>query len=72
MAKTGESKRGAGRGSSDSIDGDHSRARVVQGTSHGASWTSHRIFKEEIEQVQGYFSKVLELPHAMMDDSRRQ
>lgn len=70
MAENGDLKRGDDRWSSDSVDGDRSWARVIQGVPHGASWIFHRISEEEIDQLQGCFTKVLKLVQAMMEDSR--
>lgn len=70
MAGEGDYHRVGGLGSSGLGDDDRSWARVVQGLSHGSSWTSHRIINEEIDQLQSYFSKVLKLFKAMLSDSR--
>lgn len=53
-------------------EGEQTWVRVVQGPSRAPTWTSHKITKEEIDQHQSFFSKVLELPELLLDDSRRQ
>lgn len=70
----GDSKKGNGWESSIPVkdDDDRTWAKVVQGTSRGPSWTSHRMSEEDIERLQAYFSKVLEFPDSMMDEARRQ
>lgn len=68
----GEPKKDEGQGSSNPVedDGERSWARVVQGTSRGPSWTSHAITEDDIERLQSYFIKVLELPVSMIDEAR--
>lgn len=56
-------------GAFDSVE--QSWSRVVQGFPHGASWTSYHISKE-IEQLQGFFTRVLELPHSELEEACRQ
>lgn len=60
------------RQSSDSRDGDRTWARVVQDPPRNPSWTSYKISEGEIEELQTFFSRVLEIPEAMMEDSHRQ
>lgn len=69
----GDSSRDAGRGSSDTADGDGGRtwSSVAQGTSGGLAWTSHKISEDEVEKLQGFFNRVLKLPSSMMDKAGR-
>lgn len=45
---------------------------MVQGPPKGPSWTSHWISEKEIDKLQAFFTKVLELPEVMLEDSRHQ
>lgn len=59
-----------GNGAPEAGKGSHSWAKVVQGTSRQPLWTSHRIWEGEIEELQHYITKVLELSETMMEDCR--
>lgn len=56
----------------DSVDEERSRSRVMQGFPRNATWTSHRISEEEIEQLQRFFMGVLELPRSELEEARGQ
>lgn len=71
MEKQGSTGSGGGWGSLKSRESGCSRARVVQRSSKQSSWMSHRI-SEEIDDLQWYFSKVLEFPEVMIKDSWQQ
>lgn len=72
MAEKENPRSTAGRGLQSSDDGERTWARVVQGPSRGPLWTSHKISSTEIDQLQAYFSRVLELPESIMEESCRQ
>lgn len=42
---------------------------MVQGVPRGASWISHRIIEAEIEELQGFFTKVVELNDSEVEES---
>lgn len=44
---------------------------MVQGSSRAPAWSSHKISKAEIDQLQRCFSKVLELLGSVLEDSHR-
>lgn len=71
MVKEGDRSSGGGPRSSEQAQGSRSWTRVIQGTVRGPSWTSQRITEGEINELQSYFSKVLELPEEMMEESRK-
>lgn len=72
MANDGKQPKEVGSGPSDSTEDDQSWSQVVPGFHRGATWTSHRISEKELEQLQRFFSRVLEIPHAEVEESRRQ
>lgn len=43
----------------------------MQGVPRAASWTSHKFTNEDIDKLQDYFTRVLELPLSIMEESRR-
>lgn len=53
-------------------EGKTSWARVAQGPARQPRWTEHRISPEELEELQRYFSRVLELPKDKVLASRKQ
>lgn len=67
MADDGKRQKEDGRESSDPAEEERSWSRVVQGFHRRASWTSHWISEEEIEQLQGFSSRVLQLPHSEVE-----
>lgn len=69
MEKQGFSVSGGGRGSSKAGKGGRSWVRVVQGLSKQPLWTTYKILNEEIDDLQCYFSKVLEFPEIVMEES---
>lgn len=48
---------------------DHGLA-FAQGLLCGLVWTSHKIFKGEVEELQKFFSRMLKLPEKTMEESR--
>lgn len=66
MADKGKLRQGDGQPSVDSVEEDRSWSRDVQGVPR-VSWTSHKLTEEEIDKLQGYFSRVLKLPRSVME-----
>lgn len=72
MAEEGYHRREDGHESTDLGERDRMWAHVVHDPSRGSAWTSHKITDNEIDQLQSYFSKVLELLETLLNDSHRQ
>lgn len=45
---------------------------LVQGPSRGISWTAHKLPVEEPEKLQAYFTKVLEILEADLEDGHQE
>lgn len=71
MVEEGYHRRDDGQDSTSLGERDRTWARIVQGPPRGPSWTSHKITNDEIDQLQSYCSKILELPETLIDDSLR-
>lgn len=72
MADKGNGSSHAGRSSTDPEGEERSWAKVAQGTSRQPRWTAHKILPEEIEDLQRYFTKVLELPEQKLMAYRKE
>lgn len=72
MTMEGGLRSAAYQGSQSSDNGNRTWARVVQRPPRGLTWTSHKISIKEIDQLQAYFSKVLELSESVMEESCQQ
>ncbi|KAG1347378.1 hypothetical protein COCNU_06G012070 [Cocos nucifera] len=68
--KTGGGGEG-GRSSADFGKGNRSYAKVVQGRSRQAMWTTHRITEKEVERLQQYFTDILEFSEEEMAASSK-
>lgn len=69
MADEGEKRRRRGKESLSSGEWERTLSRVVQGVQQGSSWMSHRLSAEELEQLQAFSSKILELPEAGLEEA---
>lgn len=70
MAEEGRTRSTEGKEFLSFDEGEQSWSRVVHGASRGSYWTAHKLPVEELEQLQAYFTKVLELPKADLEEAR--
>lgn len=72
MAKKGAGGSGSGRSSGEGVPEKGPWARAAQGTARQAWWMENRFSPGEVEELQKYFTKVLDFPAERMRESRKQ